>query len=228
MKGVHLFPDKSRTSTAIGCVYVIVNSAEGRNYIGASVCPKQRILQHLTELRNGKSRSALMQSDFLRLGESCFSAEVLYTKHGALEEVKKHIIEKEGWYIKTFHPYYNISHNSTKVNASTVMHSIPPPRKEVIVPVEVITSASKEDIRNLLVEFCSVNDLTIKNLLSRSRQAKLVAGRNYLYRHLRISTNMSLSQIGSIFGRDHATVIHGINSYRYNPLIKHLTPPLSK
>ena len=61
-----------------------------------------------------------------------------------------------------------------------------------------------ESILNLIKE---------DNLVSRSRKRELVHKRIYLYVILR-KNGYTLKEIGDLFQRSHATVIHGINNYK--------------
>lgn len=51
------------------------------------------------------------------------------------------------------------------------------------------------------------------NLITRSRKRELVDQRRYLFHVLRDRALLSLSLIGRIFEKDHATVLHGLRTY---------------
>lgn len=46
-----------------------------------------------------------------------------------------------------------------------------------------------------------------------NRKGELVAARRVVYKYLKLQDNHSLSQIGSIFSQDHATVINAIKGF---------------
>jgi hypothetical protein len=59
-----------------------------------------------------------------------------------------------------------------------------------------------------IIQYIKVNELD-----SRSRKRKFVCPRNYLFYFLRYEYKMALCDIGKMFDRDHATVIHGIEMH---------------
>ena len=61
-----------------------------------------------------------------------------------------------------------------------------------------------ELIRNYIVE---------EKLDGKNRKTEKVYKRSYLYAYLRYTHNMRLEQIGCLFNRHHASVIHGIEIY---------------
>jgi hypothetical protein len=64
-------------------------------------------------------------------------------------------------------------------------------------------------------EFIKTNGLDVK-----SRKRYLIDKRSYMYKYLEITFGMSKTQIGKIFNKDHATVIHGLKSYEQNKTLK--------
>lgn len=52
------------------------------------------------------------------------------------------------------------------------------------------------------------------NLSSGSQKQKHVHQRHYLFYLLKDRVGMTLESIGELFNRDHATVIHGIKTYK--------------
>ena len=52
-----------------------------------------------------------------------------------------------------------------------------------------------------------------KGLDSKSRKQKAVYERYYLYKYIKDHTFLTLAEIGEIFDRDHATVLHGLNEF---------------
>lgn len=60
-----------------GYVYKIVNIKTGRFYIGATLCPEERLSGHITSLSKGKHFCKLMQKDFEEFGKQSFSMEII-------------------------------------------------------------------------------------------------------------------------------------------------------
>lgn len=52
--------------------------------------------------------------------------------------------------------------------------------------------------------------VTLEDLCSDRRTASAVAARTGVWKELRQTTNMSLPELGALFGRDHTTVIHAL------------------
>lgn len=52
-----------------------------------------------------------------------------------------------------------------------------------------------------------------KNLIHKSRIRRIVDQRKYLYHVLRDKGNLTLSDIGRIFERDHTTILHNLKSF---------------
>ena len=53
-------------------VYVIHNSATGKNYVGLSGTPKWRVKNHFKELRSNRHKNKSLQEDFNTYGEKVF------------------------------------------------------------------------------------------------------------------------------------------------------------
>ncbi len=68
-----------------------------------------------------------------------------------------------------------------------------------------------EAIKNQIAE---INNVDVDNLLSKTRKHELVRVRCMAYNILYYKYGASLSQIGRIFGRHHATIIHGLETHR--------------
>lgn len=61
---------------------------------------------------------------------------------------------------------------------------------------------------NKVKEYIRENGLSKK-----SRKRKLVDKRSYLYKYLILNTELSLTSIGNMFNRRHATVINGLKNF---------------
>lgn len=97
--------DKEQENKLIGVVYKIVNSANGKLYIGSSARYSKRRKRHLEDLRTGNHHSKKLQRAFNKYGESNFSIEVI-------EEFeysdKAEILSREQHYLSLLQPQYNI------------------------------------------------------------------------------------------------------------------------
>lgn len=60
--------------------------------------------------------------------------------------------------------------------------------------------------------FCIHKDI----LMSKYRGKNAVSARRFIYIHLRDNTNLSLTDIGAIFNKNHATIIHSITSHEWD------------
>ena len=58
-------------------VYVVRNTADGRNYVGASMNAEGALNRARFELRRGAFRNASLAADWRRLGEDAFEFEVV-------------------------------------------------------------------------------------------------------------------------------------------------------
>jgi len=71
------------------------------------------------------------------------------------------------------------------------------------------------DYEEVLDNACKVCDITMDELTGRCRQRHLVVARHICFYILRNEFNLNLKQIGKLFNRDHASVIHGIKQMDY-------------
>ena len=67
------------------------------------------------------------------------------------------------------------------------------------------------DYANRLIQY--IKDQKSIDINNASRKTELVFWRMIVYKHLR-DRGLTLSDIGRIFHRDHATIIHNINNYQ--------------
>lgn len=56
-------------------------------------------------------------------------------------------------------------------------------------------------------------NVSTEKIISKSRERRLVWIRYILYNYLKTIGSMTLSEVGKVFGRDHATVIHGLKKH---------------
>lgn len=99
--------DSIPTYDKTGVVYSIRNIATGREYIGGTRKYRNRILGHLTNLRNGKHHSKKMQFDFDAFGENDFEVQVLEFVTSEGRCTRRHLLKRETEYLQTIRPYYN-------------------------------------------------------------------------------------------------------------------------
>lgn len=57
---------------------------------------------------------------------------------------------------------------------------------------------------------CSINNVDYDSSFTKSRVKDIVSARYMTFAAFRERTHMSLSDIGSVFNKDHATVLHGV------------------
>lgn len=83
-------------------VYQIVNKADGKKYVGATVNFAARWSMHTSDLKRHRHANKNLQNAFNEHGQDCFIFSVL-------EECDKNSLhEREFFYIRTLKPEYNI------------------------------------------------------------------------------------------------------------------------
>ena len=55
--------------------------------------------------------------------------------------------------------------------------------------------------------------IVCNGLDSDSRKRQLIYKRFYLFKYLRLNTDLSLEKIGKLFDKDHSTVVYGLSQY---------------
>lgn len=80
-------------------IYRIVNTTNGKSYIGSSVNMANRWRQHRQLLRLGKHHSQHLQNAWKKYGESSFRFDIVETTND--------LISREQWHIDNFRPEYN-------------------------------------------------------------------------------------------------------------------------
>ena len=73
---------------------------------------------------------------------------------------------------------------------------------------------------SILLEVSNVMQVPIELLKSRARDNDVVIARQFYFKRAKLFTKASLSKIGAIVNRDHATVIHGIKVVNECPTIR--------
>ena len=61
----------------LGVIYEIYNKANGKRYIGQSICYKDRWANHKVALNKGKCDNYLLQEDWNKYGSDCFEFNVI-------------------------------------------------------------------------------------------------------------------------------------------------------
>lgn len=69
---------------------------------------------------------------------------------------------------------------------------------------------TSRDWRSIVSETAAKHGVTVLQILSNSRQAKIVAARFETYARIYTETTMSPSDIGRKMNRDHSTVLYGL------------------
>jgi len=70
----------------------------------------------------------------------------------------------------------------------------------------------KAEVENLINYTCLFFDVSQSELLSKSRVRELVTARSFMMKRLRKENEFTYTFIGNIFKKNHATVIHSIDS----------------
>ena len=76
----------------------------------------------------------------------------------------------------------------------------------------VATHPQSYDARDIMTAVCQLLNVSEKVITARTRQRTAVRARNIVMYLMKKYTDSSLSQIGSIVNRDHATVAHSLNT----------------
>ncbi len=84
-------------------IYQIVNTANGKRYIGSSKDLKTRRRSHFKELKENLHYNERLQNSWNKHSEANFQFRILETV-----EKEEDLILREQYYIDTFHPEYNI------------------------------------------------------------------------------------------------------------------------
>jgi hypothetical protein len=74
------------------------------------------------------------------------------------------------------------------------------------------TIATTKTIEHILSDVSERSCISIETLKGKCRQREIVIARQYYFRRSREMTKSSLSAIGALVGKDHATVLHGIKT----------------
>jgi chromosomal replication initiator protein len=78
---------------------------------------------------------------------------------------------------------------------------------------ENIKSKEQKFANMLIQEITTKSGIDAVELLSKTRKREVSDMRQFTFWSIRHTTKLSLDTIGAIFGRDHATVIHGIRNF---------------
>ena len=80
----------------------------------------------------------------------------------------------------------------------------------------IIDGLRARDLLGILQEVCRRRGVTVGELCGPGRTRAVACARHEVWWTLRHDPahHFSLTEIGSLFGRDHATVHHGIHAYR--------------
>lgn len=87
----------------IACVYQIVNTVNGKRYVGSTIDFYRRQYNHFHDLRKGRHHSKSLQDDYNRYGEEAFAVRII-----ELVENHENLFDREQHYIDAFKPEYNV------------------------------------------------------------------------------------------------------------------------
>lgn len=118
------------------------------------------------------------------------------------EQITSNIRELEGA-IKMIKSYHNLMNREVTLDLA----------KEVIKDYETVTKKhiTPEYVVSNVEKYCNLKE---NELLSATRSHKVSYPRQIAMYIMKEITNYSLIQIGDFFGRDHSTIIHGINKIK--------------
>jgi len=86
-------------------------------------------------------------------------------------------------------------------------------RRKKVTPKTVFLALQKRHLEGVLFEVEQASGICMAKYLSRGRNQSFVMARRMLYENL-VSNGLSYTTIGSIVGRDHATIISAVVGYR--------------
>lgn len=68
----------------------------------------------------------------------------------------------------------------------------------------------RSEIKRVALEYFKINDIFVKN-----RKREIVESKWYFYYFLRNEMNLTIKSIGELFEVHHATILHGLNNFKY-------------
>jgi chromosomal replication initiation ATPase DnaA len=82
--------------------------------------------------------------------------------------------------------------------------------------VAIVEALRARDLLGIVEGVCRRRGITLADLCNRGRTQAVARARHEVWWTLRHDPghHFSLAEIGAIFGRDHATVLHGIDAHR--------------
>lgn len=86
-------------------IYIIINTVNGKRYIGSSKNIYDRLCEHKSNLKNNKGHNVHLQAAWNKYGEDKFICCAIEF----CEELKR--FDREQYYINCFHPEYNLTEN---------------------------------------------------------------------------------------------------------------------
>ena len=104
------------TEPKISGIYKIVNTGNGKKYVGSTVNVKKRWNEHRRDLRQNKHHSPYLQRAWNKYGEDTFEFLIIEE----CEPVKKILIEREQFWIDTVHAYGKTGYNVAKTAGASM------------------------------------------------------------------------------------------------------------
>lgn len=120
-------------------VYKIINTVNGKFYIGSSEKLTKRFAQHISELKSRKHHCGHLQKAWDKYGEQNFKLEIL------VKCPKEYVLKLEQWFIDNLKPEYNICPiaGSAKGRKLTELH------KEKLRQANLGKAFTEERIKNI-------------------------------------------------------------------------------
>lgn len=164
-------------------IYQIVNSANGKRYIGSTNCLSRRWVEHRKKMRAGISTCTRLQSAWKKYGEDCFAFFVIEENVDAVD-----LLVREQYWMDELKPEYNVA--PVAGSQSGIKHS--DKTRALLSSINKITPEQREKmvsgIRNMSPEDKAV---------CRARQSAAHKGNTYnLGKKASPETRAKMSEIG--------------------------------
>lgn len=86
--------------------------------------------------------------------------------------------------------------------------------------INIALQSREAGLGSILSEVAQVTRIPIDVLKSKTRLTEVVVARQFYFKRAKLFTNASLTRIGEMVKRDHATVLHGINLVNKCPSVR--------
>lgn len=218
------------TKLNISGIYAIVNTVNGKQYIGRAGCLRRRYTRHLNDFKLKKHRNQHLQRSYENYGSEAFQFKVLEYLP------KSELVEREQYYLDQIKEnrelYYNISLLSSgpgnclteesrkKISATLLGHKH---SKETIAKLAKVSPFQPKVIRlvdptGFVHEANGIKAFCNKHNLSNSLISKLISGKKEIYKgwHLEGAMNPKVKKRG--FTKLHMIKLISPEGIEYGPI----------